>query len=496
MTNVIPTRVRPGIIFTPGDYSDKGIGIVTEADMDAIAAASNEAVLVKDNHNHGFFDGMLGRVFNFRVAPNSKGIKVVWGDWEEPEPLAQFLGDTKRQISAGFADWATRKISEISLTPWPRVADACFFNGLKVAFSDYQAGQPVKQYAFYADPVDFNYRTAAERDAIPLEDLADPVNKLFPIRTQDELDDAMRQIWHAADPTGVKNNIIAIAARKKFTVNSYYPYSERGMSKAIPEPAATSTGYEYDDEDYRFSASGAGSLDKPGSSAYNNNNPEENSLMSTPAGGTAAEAKPEEITPTMWERFKARMGWSDEQLATAKADFSANKSPREIALEQEIARRDQAEADRKAEEFSSRAGQRAATAKSMVEALIKDLRILPADAEAVTAEFTRALDDDAQTPRTVTFSVETENGQGATNVAMSRAQSLEAHYRLRPKHNLTDEVIPEFAAETYAAFSKEVTQPRGAQSAEFNATERRELLSHTEAGRRILAAEDAAAAAR
>ncbi len=56
-----------------------------------------------------------------------------------------------------------------------------------------------------------------ERDKIPANDFAGP-HKSFPIRSQEDLDNAARLIGHAADPEKVKAAIKRIAKRKGLTL--------------------------------------------------------------------------------------------------------------------------------------------------------------------------------------------------------------------------------------------------------------------------------------
>ncbi len=52
----------------------------------------------------------------------------------------------------------------------------------------------------------------AERDKMPAEDFAGP-HQSFPIRNQQDVEDAARLIGHAADPEAVKRRILAICKR-------------------------------------------------------------------------------------------------------------------------------------------------------------------------------------------------------------------------------------------------------------------------------------------
>lgn len=168
---------------------------------------------------------------------------------------------------------------------------------------------------------------------------------------------------------------------------------------------------------------------------------------------TGVEEKPQEIPASMWDKLKAALGLSDAQVSHAQASFS--KTPREIELEAEIARRDAAA-------FTAQQGQRDAQATALAEALLKEHRIKPYQLEAVKAEFARALDDDARAPLTVNFSTEATATEQAKTVAMSRTDRLKELYAQLPADEVGTEQVREFGQETYAAFTQEATRMRNA----------------------------------
>jgi hypothetical protein len=85
----------------------------------------------------------------------------------------------------------------------------------------------------------FAFETSTEHANIDAADFADPANKLFPVRTHDELRAAMREVWNASDPAAVVKNIQAIADRKGLDIktDNYPLYSRPGMSAPLTEPA-------------------------------------------------------------------------------------------------------------------------------------------------------------------------------------------------------------------------------------------------------------------
>ena len=344
------------------------------------------------------------------------------------------------------------------------------------------------------------------------EDCGDPANLLFPARTEDEMYQSIEQLWNAADPTLVRNNLLAIAQAKGFRTDSYrYPSARPGISAPRPDPAPGAlNGY-----DPYFSVSGQNVAQNFGIS-YNRianagewaAQPEMNSplyalqngqLVPVPVQGVPAQgvhvqpgaaAVPQMATHaqiqgvpvvqgahfaqvpvaapaapqssgSLWDRIANAFGASDSEKQTLAAQFSATpKTPREIELENQVA---QLQAGNPgavlhpqiAAQFAQ--AQRAQVAGGEAQRLLTENRILPHQLQSVAAEFSRALEDDEARPAPVQFSQVDAAGR-ATPVNVSRADALRAHFAALAPHNLTQEKVPEFAPETVALFSREVTQ--------------------------------------
>lgn len=410
MPEEIPTIRRSGIIFRPGNYGAKGN--YTDADIDAMAGDNHVPVNIE--HRKSVFDGKLGSCIRRWSGVDDKGDKVLLGEWDEPLPLTQLLGNKPRPASIEL-DMATKQVTALAITYNPHIPDAALFNAVQDAYAKFSRGEEVAE---------FRYESTAERDAIASSDFADPANQLFPVRTQQELRESMREVWNAADPTMVKKNILDIAARKGLTVSDWLVSPTYGISKPMDNDA--------DDSMAMYSA-------------------EEKKKM---------ENDTQTAKPTPWEHIKAMFGFTDEQVASAKATFEAGTSPRELELLAENAKLKKAAEDAKTAQFNADTTTRAGIAKTFAAELVTQNLILPAQADAVTAEFTRALDDDAREPKMVTFSVESEGA--VKDMAMTRADSLKAHYLGRRPHTLTEEVVQSVPPEHTALFAREATRMRTA----------------------------------
>lgn len=83
------------------------------------------------------------------------------------------------------------------------------------------------------------YIPKAERDALPASDFGDPQRRLFPIRNQQDVDDAARLIGRARDPEAVKERILAICKRKRLTPPAAWVKEKAGMSTSFSQDNAT-----------------------------------------------------------------------------------------------------------------------------------------------------------------------------------------------------------------------------------------------------------------
>jgi hypothetical protein len=62
------------------------------------------------------------------------------------------------------------------------------------------------------------YYSAKERREMPAEDFGDPEHRAFPVKDQEDLDNAARLIGHARNPEAVKRRLIEIAKRKRLRI--------------------------------------------------------------------------------------------------------------------------------------------------------------------------------------------------------------------------------------------------------------------------------------
>lgn len=86
--------------------------------------------------------------------------------------------------------------------------------------------------------VPFNFLTDEERQALSVEDFGDPTRRLFPVLTQEDVDKAPHRITVLPNLDEVKTRIMAIAARKGFTLPEAWKVGE-----VKTEVATASTGF-------------------------------------------------------------------------------------------------------------------------------------------------------------------------------------------------------------------------------------------------------------
>jgi hypothetical protein len=486
----VPLRERNGPVFYAGNYVDKGIPLVTDADLYAIAKASTDAVAFNSEHGHSLFDGLLGHASNFRVDRDAQGRLAVFATWHEPEPLAQLLGDTPRTPSIEL-DWASRKITGIALAKYPRITDAAFFSALKGAYAAFSAKQPVTPLANFA------FHTPGEQNLLDPSDCGDPTNRLFPARTEEELRQSIEQLWSATNPTEVRDNLVAIAQRKGFrTVETYWwPEPRAGVSAPMPVPPSPEY-YPY------FSVSGQ-NVAVSSALSYNNIaiqgdapveahmnpvfNPQIGQWVNLQTGQpVAAPVQVGGAQVPMFSTGGAQVPTHQQMMipmpqmqfsqppAQAPADnrtfiqklfgLAAEATPAEqqqlqavFSQQQHPAQHQQVPTPSFAVHPQLQQSHFSSQAQSEATRLFTENRILPTQIQSVAAEFSRAMEDDAMRPALVQFSA--TNGAGQTvQVPVSRVDALKQHYAALAPHNLTNEQVPEFPTESVALFSREATQ--------------------------------------
>lgn len=136
----IPTISRTGILFRPGDYGKRGL--YTDADIEAMAGDVN--VPIRMSHYPTLLEGKLGLCERAFVGYDESGQKVLMGQWQEPQPLADLLGDAPRPLSVEI-DLKTKKLAAVALEVYPQIKDAGFFSEqVEEAFAKFSRGEKVE----------------------------------------------------------------------------------------------------------------------------------------------------------------------------------------------------------------------------------------------------------------------------------------------------------------------------------------------------------------
>ena len=180
----LPTQKRTGIIFRPGNYGKKGN--YTEADLEAMAG--NKMLPIRMSHHVTPIElaGKMGHCTRTFTGLDSSGNKVLFGEWDEPLPLAQMLGDFPRSLSVEIEP-LTKTLRAVALEVKPHIQDAAFFSqAVENAYVTFSRGEEVK-------PLKFNDREAidwAEVDRARKENGLPPRNESvseFSIRRANEI---------------------------------------------------------------------------------------------------------------------------------------------------------------------------------------------------------------------------------------------------------------------------------------------------------------------
>lgn len=425
MNDTIPTRKRTGIIFRAGNYGAKGE--YTDADLDAMCGDVN--VPIKMSHGRTLLDNKLGSCERAFVGFDEAGGKVLMGEWSEPEPLSLLLGDTPRTLSVeiGLED---KKLKAVALEVNPHIKDAAFFSDqVEQAFAQFSKGEPVAQ---------FRYESEAERDAIPAEDFGDPANKLFPVRTQQELRQAYEELAHAEDPTAVKARILEIAARKGLKVEPSPWYSTEGVSKPISADAGMAF-YSQENNGMKVFI--------PTSNGSRSGTAEE--VVAFTGGTIGADTRGLQIQDESGHMSKA--------TPEAIVAFTDGKVKFETPAAQ-IDAETQAKLDRlakfEADEREGRMSGIQTDAEAAFNVLLTDKRVLPADKEKFVAAFSAAAvaDANADTRKGVACFAE-----GAPTADFSMTAFLTETFKRLPQHSNGKEQVGGLDKEQIAAFEQENT---------------------------------------
>jgi hypothetical protein len=135
-----PTIRRTGIIFRPGDYGAKGS--YTDADIEAMAG--DTPLPIRMGHHDTLIEranrmGVCHRTF---VGFDAAGEKVLMGEWDEPEPLAQLLAGVPKTVSAEI-DLKTKRPFALALEVNPHIEGAAFFDAVDRAYAQFSKGEDV-----------------------------------------------------------------------------------------------------------------------------------------------------------------------------------------------------------------------------------------------------------------------------------------------------------------------------------------------------------------
>jgi len=138
MPDTIPSIKRTGVIFKPGNYGAKGE--YSDADIDAMAG--DTPLPVNLEHRKSLLDGRLGELTRRFSGFDENGNKVLMGEWNEPAPLAQLLGDTVRKASIEI-DLKTKQPVGLALTHLPHISEAALFSAVEDAYAKFSRGEEI-----------------------------------------------------------------------------------------------------------------------------------------------------------------------------------------------------------------------------------------------------------------------------------------------------------------------------------------------------------------
>jgi hypothetical protein len=141
MTNIFPTTKRTGILFRQGCYGAKGN--YTDADLDAMAGTRMLPIRMSHHVTPIELAGKMGHCNRTYTGYDESGQKVLFGEWDEPLPLTQMLGDFPRSLSVEI-ELATKQIRAVALEVTPAIKDAAFFSqAVERAYVKFSRGEAV-----------------------------------------------------------------------------------------------------------------------------------------------------------------------------------------------------------------------------------------------------------------------------------------------------------------------------------------------------------------
>jgi hypothetical protein len=132
------TRTRTGPIFFAGRHEGKG-GDFTADDLKSMAANFTAPLKVRCEHQKTLLDGLLGQVTRVWHQVDEKGRDALFGSWEQPEWLADLLGDTPVPVSAEIALTPKKRLDGLAMVCEPYFPEAAIFS----AYACFSQGKPV-----------------------------------------------------------------------------------------------------------------------------------------------------------------------------------------------------------------------------------------------------------------------------------------------------------------------------------------------------------------
>jgi hypothetical protein len=413
-----------GKVFHTGEFPDKGFSLNTDEARAAVSAFS--PVNADLEHKNTILDGKLGGLVGVELGADNE---TLFGTIAEPKWMFDLLGaptpENPRKVSLTW-DKSNKRITGIAHTLNPRIQDAAVFNA----------------YADFSGDASFRFESQSELDNIPDEDLGDPVNRLFPARTQEEFRTSMSELANAADPSAVKARLLEISQRKGFKDEQPVRWPTPGVSVALgTDPYSC---YSAENPNMKFFTR------KPNGDQIVAT---ADDLVTFTGGKVGPDTKDVfvqdeatgRMTPATPEQIIAYTG--------AKVVFSApapsNDNSEVAALK---ARLEKMERDHQAT-FAQSATK---SAKAKYDELLAAKKCTPAEEEEIVAAFTIANRYEADKANLAYFSADDD---GAANFSMSKF--VDKLLRNRNPHKYTEEQVKSMGKDAIAVFDNETTTVDG-----------------------------------
>lgn len=391
--------LRTGKIFEAGEYKDKRFDLSPEEML--VAVNDFKPVDIDIEHVSSVFDGKLGKLETVVIADN--GYDLI-GTARIPKWLDSVLGEGAKKVSATW-DRASKTLTKLALVRNPRVADAA----LMAAFT---ANETAKNTEF--EPL---LKEILEQWFSKDENLSDFAHRTWEGKStlQGIHDMAARAGAVCTDPA----DKAAEANQAKAPVTALYNESEfvsKGESKLIQQI-------------HDASGRGGAKCSSSGMSMYNK---ETGKVMVTLKdikeffAGVSEDANLSELETAQ----KAK-----EAKEAEAVKLSTEKSDREKALEDEVARLKEAEACHAEKEAEYKEKEIVSDAEKFIDAEIKKGTAFPAERNGAVALYTQAAKDDSITQTKISFK------QGDKEVEGSRVDAFKSLFSVRKPHGLTTEQL-------------------------------------------------------